>query len=287
MSRTVVGVAVVVLVIACGPPRPAGSSDAGGSSDDEGSSAPDLPDDDEPESESESESESETEGPNFVIEPDVFEPDTCDVILQDCPAGEKCVPWASSGGTWDANKCVAVTGDQATGEPCTYGGAIAATDDCDETGFCWRVGPDAMGTCHAFCTGSPDSPECPPGSSCVLSGSGVISFCTKLCDPLLQDCPVGYGCFWDGSPFGCALVPERPPLPGEPCSFLSDCALGSNCTPASVVPGCQSQSCCAPYCDLTRGVPQCDALPGTTCEPFFVPEEAPPGYEHVGVCVLL
>ena len=35
----------------------------------------------------------------------------CDPYAQDCPEGEKCVPYASTGSDWNANKCVAIMGD--------------------------------------------------------------------------------------------------------------------------------------------------------------------------------
>src|SRR5690606_4445407 len=63
----------------------------------------------------------------------------CDPFMQDCPDGEKCVPYGSTGGNWDANKCVAVTGSGAAGDPCTYGGTSEATDDCDDNTHCWDV----------------------------------------------------------------------------------------------------------------------------------------------------
>src|SRR5690606_27697788 len=135
--------------------------------------SPDLPSDDPPETESESETG------DFVVEPDTF-PESCDSFEQNCPSGEKCVPYASSGDLWDATKCVPVLGDQGVGEPCNYDGLAKATDDCDATSICWGFAeliPDAelVGTCHALCSGSLDTPECPPASECLISGSGVIS----------------------------------------------------------------------------------------------------------------
>jgi len=44
----------------------------------------------------------------------------CDPFLQGCPEGEKCVAYASTGGNWDANKCVPVFGDAGPGESCIY-----------------------------------------------------------------------------------------------------------------------------------------------------------------------
>ncbi len=40
---------------------------------------------------------------------------SCDSWSQDCPDGERCVAYASSGATWDANKCVEIKGDKKMG----------------------------------------------------------------------------------------------------------------------------------------------------------------------------
>src|SRR5262245_54015313 len=61
----------------------------------------------------------------------------CDPFAMDCPDAEKCVPFSSTGTNWDANHCVPVTGTSAAGEPCTYGGVVEATDDCDANTICW------------------------------------------------------------------------------------------------------------------------------------------------------
>jgi hypothetical protein len=86
---------------------------------------------------------------------------SCDPFAQDCPDGEKCVPYSGHGGLWDAFKCVLITGEQTTGEPCTYGGTVEATDDCDQISGCWNVQDlegEAVGICYAFCMGTLAAP---------------------------------------------------------------------------------------------------------------------------------
>ena len=63
-------------------------------------------------------------------------PPSCNLWLQDCPEGEKCTPYVSSGHTWDVLKCVPILGDQAPGEACVY---EAALDDCDGSGMCFNA----------------------------------------------------------------------------------------------------------------------------------------------------
>jgi hypothetical protein len=57
------------------------------------------------------------------------------------------------------------------------------------------------------------------------------------------------------------------------------------CTDAAALPACAGESCCTPLCDVTLPEPQCEALPGAICAPFFLDGEAPLGFEDVGICV--
>jgi uncharacterized protein YegL len=104
----------------------------------------------------------------------------CDPFLQDCPEGEKCVAYGSTGGQLDANKCVAITGSGMPGDPCIYGGTVEATDDCNGVSYCWDV-TDVMGSlegaCAQFCTGTPDDPMCPAGLECLIDYDGSLNLC--------------------------------------------------------------------------------------------------------------
>ena len=55
---------------------------------------------------------------------------------------------------------------------------------------------------------------------------------------------------------------------------------------AEVLPDCQGSGCCTPFCEVMLGDAQCDAVPGTSCVPFWEEGLAPEGYEHIGVCVV-
>jgi hypothetical protein len=222
----------------------------------------------------------------FVQPDDVVHTDPCDSFAQDCPEGEKCVPYASSGGTWDDQKCVPVLGDHAAGEPCTYAGPVESTDDCDATSWCFDTEGTGEGICHAFCMGTADTPECPPMTTCTISGSGVVNICLPTCDPLLQDCDDGTGCYWTNVAFNCIFIAGDGILPGQPCGFINDCAPGNMCIDGSTLPECAEPACCTSFCDVTLGDAQCDVLPGTVCVPFFEEGLAPEGYEHIGVCTL-
>jgi hypothetical protein len=212
----------------------------------------------------------------------------CDPFEQDCPEGEKCSPYASDGGNeWNANKCVPVLGDQQPGELCSWDGIIEATDDCDATSFCWdvmEIDGELLGTCAAFCTGTADAPECPGGGSCIITDSFSFALCIITCNPLLQDCAPGLGCFWANSAFACLFTAGDIPA-GEPCGFINDCAPGNYCVEAATLPDCAATSCCTSFCDLDLGDAQCSE-PGTACVAFFNDGEAPPGYEDLGLCLV-
>ncbi len=203
----------------------------------------------------------------------------CDVFAQDCPEQEKCVPYASEGGTWDANECVPVQGDGMIGEPCTHS-PIDATDDCDENSACWLV-DEGMGTCTGFCSGSAGAPECPQGQYCLQFG-GVVAFCVDGCNPLEQACPAGQACFWTGEVFGCTILAAEIPA-GEPCGDFDDCGIGMICVDAASLPSCGGPSCCAEFCDLDCPDP-CSQV-GTSCVPLFAMGEAPLGEGDIGVCL--
>jgi len=221
----------------------------------------------------------------FVPDEDFGGVSECDPFMQDCPEGEKCVPYGSTGGNWDANKCVAVTGDGAEGDTCTYGGVVEATDDCGDGLHCWDVmdvDGMAVGVCTAFCTGTADNPSCGPGTSCLIANDGSINLCVTNCDPLLQDCGSGLACFWANGNFNCIFTTQDIPL-GEPCGFINDCVAGTGCLTAEVMPNCNGSACCGSFCDLSD--PTCPQM-GTECSSFFEEGMAPPGYENVGVCIL-
>jgi hypothetical protein len=208
----------------------------------------------------------------------------CDPFAQDCPEGEKCVPYASTGGTWDANKCVPITGDGQPGDPCVYGGVIEATDDCDGSGICWntqQIDGQSIGICTAFCEGTADTPQCNEGETCIISNEGSINLCIPSCDPNANECPDEYQCTWINDGFACVPVSQDPSGVGEPCTLINDCPSGSVCVLAELLAGCSDAACCAAFCSLS--MPMCEE-PFTECMSFF--EDPPPaGFEDIGICV--
>jgi hypothetical protein len=210
---------------------------------------------------------------------------SCDPFQQDCPDGEKCAPSAKQGGEIDCVSCVDVLGEGEPGDACVYGGTFEATDDCGPTSSCFNVmdvDGQSVGVCAQFCEGTADDPICPMGTDCLIANEGSINLCVVTCNPLLQDCGLGLGCFFNDGFF--CVVPAQNLELGQPCEDYDDCAPGLVCLDESVLPSCAGASCCASHCSVMDGVP-CPE-PGTECAPFFEQDMAPVGYEDVGVCVV-
>lgn len=210
----------------------------------------------------------------------------CDPILQDCPEGDKCVPYASTGGVLDENKCVPVLGSQATGEPCVIDNRLDANDNCDATGVCSDlqvVDGKVVGTCHAFCTGSWTEPQCPVYSYCQQPSNSAPTMCIPMCNPLTQDCAGDLSCYHGSNGiFLCGNTQGKEI--SKPCGFINDCAAGLICLGAESLPDCGGEACCTVYCDLQAGDVQCAGFPGTVCLSFW--DDTPLlGYENLGVCV--
>jgi hypothetical protein len=244
--------------------------------------------------------ESTDDGTHFIFTPDGgicgqgLPPGTlahceCDFWAQDCPAGEKCMPWANDGGLhWNASRCSPIDLNPAqVGDPCTVTGSeVSGVDDCDLGLMCLYVDPETdEGTCVAMCQGSADDPICEDGLTCAIDNDGAITLCLPPCDPLIDDCELGtcipvqddFVCFADGT--------AR--MPGESCDLPVDCAPGSTCVPSETTGFCglDASDCCASFCDLTAPDPNATCLPAKTCTPWYRPGTVMPPLDAVGVCL--
>ncbi|MEM7152269.1 MAG: hypothetical protein AAF799_05470 [Myxococcota bacterium] len=221
------------------------------------------------------------------IDPDTG-PAECDIYAQDCPKGEKCTIWANDGGdAVNATRCVPVVDDPvAPGDPCVIeGGPASGIDDCAHGAYCWDGDPTALeGICVDFCSGSEDDPFCDdPDTACIISAD-FPPICRRTCNPLESDCQPDEGCYPINDYWLCADVNWDAGY-GEACDFPYACLPGLVCQDSELVAGCEkgAAGCCTDLCNLVD--PMCQAAKGgAMCEPWF--EEAPPGYENVGVCVL-
>lgn len=213
----------------------------------------------------------------------------CDLWTQDCPRGQKCMPYADDGGSaWNAVKCTPVVQEpDLAGETCIVEvDAYSGADSCELGAMCWDVAPETNeGVCLAMCTGSEEAPVCDAGYYCPILSDGVIVLCHPLCDPLAQDCPPGEVCApnsggYDGLWECVQDLSGDDGQYGSPCSAYCDPGLA--CIGSEHVPGCEATSCCSPWC-LTSVL---DACPDEeqVCIPWYEEGRAPEGYEDLGLC---
>lgn len=205
----------------------------------------------------------------------------CNTFTQDCPEGEKCVPIGAQ-----QTECVPIPDKPAgPGDTCTAPrGAFKGNDDCGVGLVCDGVGGALnTGTCTRLCGCDGDSPECPSSSTCVFDQAPV---CRRRCNPITDEwCGLGDECVPnEAGPFACVEQTGAASF-GEDCNRSSDCDDGY-CAPAAAVPGCETDSCCTPYCDLSDPLASqgCPAFSdGQACVVFFT-TDAPEGFEDVGLC---
>ena len=135
-----------------------------------------------------------SEGASFLPgDPDAGSGVECDVLAEDCPVGQKCMPYVRDGGgtSWNGLKCVPLDpAPVGVGEACDApGNGLTGVDNCDKHVMCWDVDND-MGVCAAMCVDN----ACTPGFNCFIANDGVLNLCLQACDVNLPDCPPGTGC---------------------------------------------------------------------------------------------
>ena len=213
----------------------------------------------------------------------------CSLLEQDCPDGEKCMPWANDGGMlWNATRCSPLAEEpNQYGQPCyVEGSGFSGIDTCAHGLMCFDVDPRTNeGECAALCTGLEGDPVdallCDdPDLTCIVIND-VLPLCAQDCDPVDPDCEEGDACFLHGEGFTCGDVPDSAANEGDPCASTTGCGAGLMCAygPAFECEAEPGQGCCAAVCDATAP----DSCAVGECIPWF-PDPAPEGTEHVGVC---
>ena len=222
----------------------------------------------------------EDSGGGFLMPPDGGVVGQCDPYLQDCPRGEKCTSYVETPGqeTVDATKCVPLVGDDLWGEPCER---MADNDTCAAGFFCMTdvSGHTGTGTCLEYC--SPGVP-CVFGGECFPYNDGILPVCEVLCDPILQDCPEGQGCYAAFDNFVCAMpgAAEGQGNDGDACNTVQSCNPGLICRGGTA--GCpEDGACCTPVCEISGPEEQCED-PSEDCIQAL--DDPPPGLMDVGYC---
>lgn len=241
--------------------------------------------------------ETATESGGFIWQdlPDGYCGESCDIwSLGSCPPGQKCT---STGcglhEEWDLHRCRPLWGEAQLGEPCDHlDSTVDGNDTCAEGLICWDQDVDTgLGTCLAFCQGTPEAPSCPADYACFVANGGGLPICLPSCEPLWQDCEDGDACYpvKAGLGFICGPNDSDGMAPyGTPCEQDQQCNAGWLCLdPARVPePACEGEAgCCSPMCnaDLPNACPGV----GQVCERMYAPGEAPPDLEYtIGVCAV-
>ncbi|MCA9690122.1 MAG: hypothetical protein R3A51_16555 [Nannocystaceae bacterium] len=226
---------------------------------------------------------------------------TCSLLSQDCPEGEKCVPWNEDGGIFPTGvKCVQEFPNPDTiGSKCTVQQFGSGEDSCEKGSMCLDLDNDGEATCIEFCMGDNQSDSyCMDNNyTCVELFVPVVPLCFRKCDPLVQDCPDGEGCFMDAPMLGAEgfvcmpLVQNLSPgggVYGEGCIAMSNCVPGYSCVFAENVPDCNGNVyCCTPWCNITEDQPCLEYDEKLNCIPWYTEGTAPPGFEQVGICGIM
>ena len=114
-----------------------------------------------------------------------------------------------------------------------------------------------------------------------------MGLCLPGCDPLLQGCGDGDLCIPDpGDPARFICVLDASGDEGQvfdECEFVNACDPGLYCVAPALGAECppEAPGCCLPFCDTT--MPSCPGA-GQECLPWFEMDQAPPGFENVGLC---
>ena len=237
-------------------------------------------------------SEADGGGCPFLCDPDGGWPAyACSLWDQDCRPGEKCAPWANDGGSaWNALRCVPIDPNPAApGEPCTAeSNGVSGIDSCALRSMCWDIDEKSgEGTCVPHCVGSESAAYCAdPQRYCSIGGEGVLTLCLGLCDPVASEpCPASEGCYPIDNAFICAPdISEDGGGLFEACEFTNACDAGLICANSEVggeLCDPETPGCCLPACDLNDA----SCPPMTACTPWYQGGDAPPGLEHIGLCV--
>jgi len=216
----------------------------------------------------------------------------CDVFKQDCPEGEKCTAYAEGGGSsWNATKCVPVTGEGVPGDACmAEGGGVSGLDNCQKGSMCWDVNAENKGLCVELCGGSEAAPTCSDEAdfNCAVVNEGVLNLCLPGCDPLMQDCPGDDLCIPLNDTFVCVLDASGDEgKEFDPCAFANACDKGLVCLDPILGMECDpnAEGCCLPFCDLGDPNVTCPGQ-GQKCTSIYQEGMAPPEFEKVGWCVI-
>ncbi len=224
----------------------------------------------------------------------------CEYFEQDCPDGEKCVPWSALPDLVpDEQRCCPIGEPVAQpGDECAVEGYFGSClDNCAAGSLCLDVDNDGEGLCQELCGGTPEQPECTDSDTECFVYFGGVPLCFYTCDPLVQGCQSNFGCYPDaiaegGTGFLCMPTIGDNVL-GDYCWLLAGCNPGMICAFPDLLPNCFGNAgdsgCCTDLCDITESPDGCTNIhPDLECVPWYHQGSPPPSadLQNVGACVL-
>ncbi|PRQ02347.1 hypothetical protein ENSA5_24020 [Enhygromyxa salina] len=221
--------------------------------------------------------------------PDLLQPECDPRRLDECEAGQKCSHLVDPD-LGPINRCVELSGEGVEGEACER---VGDTDTCAKHHICWATDAEGIGTCVAFCTSTLVCED--PLAICSVSTGGLLSLCLPKCDPLIQDCAEGFGCYPDDyERWSCDRDQSGAAgAHGDACACLNCCDPGLMCMSGALVDaeGCGldgAPGCCGAICTLDEAAAVEGQCPSEAerCEPFYESDAVLMGYEQVGLCQL-
>jgi hypothetical protein len=195
----------------------------------------------------------------------------CDLLQQDCPTGNSCVPQGA--GATGTTACTPAGGLADQGEPCS------SHEDCQDGLHCM------LDRCTAFCCPATDEP-CLHGCDLQVDyGAGAYAMVcsTEVGSCLFQDmCPEGTDCHISDANAGLTVCdqPSATSSPeGGPCQFRNDCGDSQTCNQSPPDDGiCRHLCDVANWQGLQPALGGC--LPGRTCNEIMLP-----AFPGVGICL--
>lgn len=190
-------------------------------------------------------------------------------------SGSECTPGTES--------CPCIDGACVADLMCLSNTCVSAPSGSDDT----STGPGPATSDSGPATTTPATSDSGPATS--DSGPATSDSSSGLppgspCDPLENLCELGYACVGlDPEGFFCDFPGRGDQGVSCDADSLETCAEGLLCVTAEVLDGCVDAACCTMLCEVDGG----SACPtNLNCSPFYPPGQAPPGYDHVGICVV-
>ncbi len=203
----------------------------------------------------------------------------CDLLTQDCPAGQTCSVRATDAGPLETYCIDFGDGTKGLGEACASHGECGAPLRC------------MMYKCTRPCCTNMEDPICGVAGDCdyqfSIAGAKAFMFCTfpPPCTLWAGDCPAAgpeTDCHPDNDgQFSCSSPnynPDAGSTLGQPCSYLNDCQDSQHCIYESGASAgtcrwlCKFDDSGGPSTGTVGGPPGkggCDS--GKTCKAFNTP----------------